>query len=153
MTLCSVHLAQPQQPLVSFSAQVEKHPGAGSAFGEKANSVSGGLGGLAGAGEQADRHGPGPVAQDRVCLGVGGVLGPCTCWSCLPWPRSGPLCALSSGRWAPTSGAPSTPGTASLQSDCLIRPFAEGLLLLPGWCLGFKSLGVEEPDPLRGWRH
>lgn len=130
MTLCSVHLAQPQQPLVSFSAQVEKHPGAGSEFGEKANSVSGGWGVSRGPESRQIIMEPGLWLKSWVCLRVGGVLGPCTHWSCLPWPPSGPSCASSSGQQVPTCGASSTPGTASLKSDCLICPFAEGLLLL-----------------------
>ena len=78
MTLCSVHLAQPQQPLVSFSTQVEKHPGAGSEFGEKANSMSRGWGVSRGPESRQIIMDPGLWLKSRVCLGVGGVLGPCT---------------------------------------------------------------------------
>ena len=78
---------------------------------------------------------PGLWLKGRVYLGVGGVLGPRTHWSCLPQPHSPAESQRCSGtssleQQAPTHGASSIPGTASLQSDYLICPFAEGLLLL-----------------------
>lgn len=84
MTLCLVHLAQPQQPLVSFSAQVENHPGAGSEFCEKANSVSGGWGVSRGPESRQIIVEPGLWLKRRVCLGVGG------CWGHAPTGRASP---------------------------------------------------------------